>query len=393
MDKKEVEKVYKVSKAIRDISIYWQLIIFFVGSLIGLYTIYVILNRFKVDVWIVINPSITFWLVAIIIAMGRYIVYLIMMISKPNENEKNTLQAESANDSLIEMLQDAEAHSRWAEIIKIGSALSEVLWFTSRKKLRVVIGKFVEIAATQLEDDKTLASTLIEDLGNTIMGLGNPDKGIEYICQGIQIAEKNGYSFLIARGYRNLANCYALKNDAVNSEIYLNKATEAADEIVDEAQKLEALGGIAYARCKEYEHKQQFEDAITSLDNSIEYYKRLGKNYPETESRNKDRLVKVYREKGIIYMKMNKLGLAKQEICEGLRRAQETMNHENIVRCCTMIVKIELDEGEEFQSIEGVLNIAKQHIDKIDTPKIRKEYNDISRRFEVEKESRRYVDA
>lgn len=382
--------IKKASKTIIDIEIYFKLAIYFVLSFIGLFSVHEVLEHFNIQFFSsLVKPWITFLLLSIIIALIRYIVFLLTTVPKTG-NESQVINADS--DSLVEMLKDAEAHSRWAEIIKIGSALSEVLWFTSRKNLRVIIGHFIEVAATQLKDNETLASTLIEDLGNTVMGLGNPDKGIEYIKNGIEIAEKNNYHFLIMRGYRNLANCYAMKNDATNSEKYLEKAIIATNNITNESQKLEALGGIEYARCKTFEHSNKFDDALNALDTCIKHYTMLSQKYPETKSRNLDRLVKVYREKGVIYLKENRLDKAKSALFEGLRRAQETLNHENIVRCCTMIVKIQLESGE-LQPAEGILNIAKLHIDKIDTPAIKKEYNEISRKLEIEKESKKHIES
>ena len=376
--------IRNLSKKIKRITIYWKLIIYFVASFIGLFSIYEVLDYFNKNFLShIVVPWITFLLIAIIIALVRYIIYFLINIPLKEEYGQNI---STDNDSLIEMLKEAETHSRWAEIIKIGSALSDVLWFTSRKKLRFVIGGFVEVAATQIKDDRILATTLIEDLGNTVMGLGDPDKGIAYIERGIKIAEKNNYSFLIMRGYRNLANCYALKNDPGQSEKYLDSAIAATTGITDAAQKLEALGGIEYARCKTFEHSNKYDEAIDALDACIDHYSNLGKQFPETESRNRDRLVKVFREKGVVYLKKGRSDLAKTALLEGLRIAQETLNHENVVRCCNLLVKIQLD-NDEIQPAEGMLNIAKLHIDKIDTPSIIKEYNDISRRFSIEKES------
>lgn len=388
-NKKDKQRIQRVSEKVKGVEIYWKLAIYFGVSFIGLFSVYEVLEYFQIHILnFMVTPWVSFLLLSIIIASARYIIYLLINLPSVGESSQGV---NTDDDSLVEMLKDAEAHSRWAEIIKIGSALSDVLWFTSRKNLRVVIGHFVEVAATQLNDNRTLAATLIEDLGNTVMGLGSPDKGIVYIKQGIEIAEKNGYSFLTMRGYRNLANCYAMKNNPNQSEKYLQKAIDTISSITDEALKLEALGGIEYARCKTLEHSDRYDDALIALDASIDYYTKLSQKYPETESRNRDRLVKVYREKGVIYLKKNRTDLAKSALFEGLRRAQETLNHENIVRCCTMLVKIQLIDGE-LQPAEGILKIAKQHIDKIDTPVIRKEYNEISRRFEIEKESRKHID-
>lgn len=371
--------------------IYVKPFIYFVGSFVSLFGLYEVLCYFDIDIMnVLMNPLCVFLLISIIAALLKFIFDLVKEVIL--KADPNSTVVETENDSLIEMLKEAEANCRWAEIIKLGVALSDFLWYTSRKKLRLVIGGFVEVAATQLNDYKTLASALIEDIGNTTMVLGYPEKGIEAIERGISIAVEHQFHYLVTRGYRNLANSYASKNDSQRSREYLIKAEESANKIPVEAQRLEALGGIEYARCKTEKHSFNYSRALEALDCSIQYYEELSKLYPETDNMNQDRLVKVYREKGIILYKQGKEQDAKAVLYEGLRRAQSTLNHENIVKCCITIVKI-LIESEltrdpgTIHNIEGMLNIAKQHIDKTDIPSIRKEYNDVSRRFELEKES------
>lgn len=385
------EYLVKHKDNLRRDYIYTKPFFYFVGSFVGLFGIYEALCYFGINFLdFLMNPFCVFLLISIIAALLKFIYDLLKEIVQKDNSD--TTVAETESDSLIEMLKEAETNSRWAEIIKLGSALSNFLWYTSRKKLRLVIGRFVEVAATQLNDYKSLASALIEDIGNTTMVLGYPDKGIESIERGISIAEEHQYYYLVTRGYRNLANSYATKNDAQRSREYLAKAEESAKKILVESQRLEALGGIEYARCKTEEQSLNYSRALEALDSSIKYYEKLSKSYPETDNMNQDRLVKVYREKGIILYKQGKTQDAKSVLYEGLRRAQSTLNHENIVRCCIIIVKILMEselprDSGTIHNIEGMLNIAKNHIDKTDIPSIRKEYNEVSRHFELEKES------
>ncbi|MCI8508468.1 MAG: hypothetical protein HFJ06_07920 [Lachnospiraceae bacterium] len=363
-----------------------KLLIWLLASFFGLFSIYEILDYFKVNfIYIFLNPIIIFICISIIVTLIRAIVYLIQNI--PSSLSNSTNEYIDDKDSLIEMLKDAESHSRWTEIIKIGSALSDVLWFTSRKKLRVAIGHFVEVAATQIDDKYTLSTTLIEDLGNTIMGLGKVDEGIKYIERGIEVAEECNFYFLIMRGYRNLANCYSLKGDSTKATVYLTNAEAATNNIADEIKKYEALGAIEYARCKVYKTDKRYDDAIKALDDSISSYKKLSNKYPETEKRNNDRLVKIYREKGAIYLAMNtenSIDRAYDSLTAGLKLARETMNYENIIKCCNMLAKILIDKNA-IDAAEGMMNIAKECINKIDTPSIVNEYNEVIRKLEFEK--------
>lgn len=363
-----------------------KLLIWLSASFFGLFSIYEILDYFNINfVNIFLKPIALFICISIIVTLVRAIVYLIQSI--PAGLSCSTNEYIDDKDSLIEMLKDAESHSRWTEIIKIGSALSDVLWFTSRKKLRVAIGHFVEVAATQIDDKYTLSTTLIEDLGNTIMGLGKVDEGIKYIRRGIDVAEENNFYFLIMRGYRNLANCYSLKGDSSKATGCLSKAEVATDNIADEIKKYEALGAIEYARCKIYKTDKKYGDAIKALDDSISNYKQLSYKYPETEKRNNDRLVKIYREKGAIYLAMNtenSIDSAYDSLSIGLKLARETMNYENIIKCCNMLAKILIDKNA-IDAAEGMMNIAKECINKIDTPSIVNEYNEVMRKLEFEK--------
>lgn len=376
-------------------SFWFKPLIYFVGSFVGIYGIIEVLDYFKINfIQSILKPLIFVLLISIIVALLKCIHDIIELI--PSDSE--VMDIESENDSLVEMLREAERHSRWAEIIKIGSAMSTVLWYTSRKKLRLVIGQFVEVAATQLNDNETLAATLIEDIGNTTMVLGYPDQGIEFIKRGISIAETYHYDYLITRGYRNLANSYAFKKDPDKSAECLSKAEIAAAKITDEAKRLEALGGIEYARCKTEEKRNNYQGAIKALDKSIQYYDELSNKYPETKSLNKDRLVKVYREKGSVLYKQRQYSDAKASLYDGLRSAQETQNHENIVRCCILIVKIQLESSpsldtSSIKAIEGIIDIAKQHIDKTDIPFIRQEFNDICKKVDFEKESMKRIES
>ncbi len=354
-------------------------------SFLGLFGIYEAFDYFSINFLdSLVKPFVLIISISLILALVRLVAYLLIHYPKlPIEIANSAVE----NDSIIEMLKEAESHSRWAEIIKIGSSLSDVLWFTSRKKLRIAIGHFVEVAAQQTNDLQVLSETLIEDLGNTYLGLGKPNKGITYINRGIKIAESNNFQFLIMRGYRNLSCCYSYKNDPPNALTYLVKAESAASKITDPIKKLEALGAIEYARCKVFKKEGDFAAAISTLDTAISHYNMLSQQYPDTKKRNDDRLVKVYREKGSLFLSMSTdeaTDNAYDSLMLGLKLAQETLNYDNIIVCCTLLAEIQIKRGA-FEAAEGMVNIAKACVEKIDTPLIIDDYKQIVRKLEIEK--------
>lgn len=75
----------------------------------------------------------------------------------------------------------------------------------------------------------------------------------------------------------------------------------------------------------------------------MQIYSDLANQFPETTNTNKDRLVKIYREKGVIYLKIgtNDAQDAAYASCQtGLQLAQATNNYDNIVRCCCIMANI-----------------------------------------------------
>jgi tetratricopeptide (TPR) repeat protein len=293
------------------------------------------------------------------------------------------LQHIDTSDSIMAMMKDAESNSRWSEIIKLGTALSEVLWYTSRKKLRIDVGHIVSVAARQLNDTEALARAQIEDIGNTMLGLRDVEQGISYIKQGIKVAEDNNHTFLVSRGYRNLANCYSYKSETSRATEALKKAEAAAAQLPAGEKKLEALGAIEYARCKVRQSDGDYQGAIAALDRALLYYADLANQFPATRRDNKDRLVKIHREKGAIYLRMNKADsrdLAYESLQAGLQLAQETQNYDNEVRCCCLMARILLDR-DAVPAAEGIMNIAAKSISNLEMPSIIEEYNQINRRI------------
>jgi tetratricopeptide (TPR) repeat protein len=251
------------------------------------------------------------------------------------------------------------------------------------------VGHFLEVAARQTNDYETLARTLIEDLGNTIMGLGEVNQGISYIQQGIRVAEDHGLHFLVARGYRNLANCYSYKGASAKARAALVNASAASQSIGSAREKLEVRGAITYAESKLAFTDGKFQDAITKLDEAVQIYSDLAQQFPETMNANKDRLVKIHREKGVICLKTGEPDAQDRAYasCQtGLQLAQATQNYDNIVRCCCIMATILLNK-DAVPAAEGMMNIAANNVSKIDTPAIIEEYNHVNRRLIIARQA------
>lgn len=367
-----------ISPWYRDSKFMKALGVTFGTSLGGLFVLYETLDLFKITLpdW-TSHPYIVFLLLSLHVCFLRVISGL-----SANIIARANAQGEPVPDSILQILHDAESNSRWNEIVKLGTALTEFLWYTSRKKLRIEVGHIVAMAARQANDSLAEARTLIEDLGNTIMTLGDVDQGISYINRGIKIAEDHGYSFLACRGYRNLANCYSYKGDSTNAIAALTRATDYAQSLTDASSRLDALGAIEYANCKAFEVQKQYADALKALDRAVDYYEQLEQLDPSTAAANQDRLVKVYRERSVVYLQMgtdDSIDRAADACQTALQLAHNSQSFENVVRCCCILGRIYLHQ-DAISAAEGVMSIAAKNVAHIDSPKILDEYTRIARR-------------
>lgn len=376
----------------------WHLVryalIAFVGSGISFYAIIEIFNYFGFDFISIIKsikvgyiPLLLFALISMIIAIGTVVIEMNKKYNELEQKYKDVLSFSNTeqghNDSILNMLSDAQANLRWNEIIKIGSALSDVFWFTGRKELRIQVGRYVETAARQTHEYEVLASTLIEDLGNTLVSQGSYDEGVVYIKKGIKVAEDHDFYFLIARGYRNLACSYCAMKKVDSAVEAYEKSVAAIENITQSEKKQEAIGSTEYANVKILRLKNDYDGAIEALDKAIDAYETLSNEHPETKHHNQDRIVKMLREKGIVYLEKNDENaseMAYESFQEGLQLAQETNNFDNIVITCTNIAKIWLKKGNS-EMARSTMRIAERVIDNVDTPAVRDGYYSIMERI------------
>lgn len=359
---------------------------------------------------LITNPAALFTILAICIGVTVVFFCLaneyVKLKSQKNDspqidnNPKRSMPDEKS-DSIMKILDEASVNDQYREVVRIGTALSDVLWTTSRKELRIKVGKKVRSAARQLantttneaekrEAKRNEAHVLIEDIGNTMMDLKHEDvdKAIKSIRDGVKIANKFGFHFEDARGHRNLANCYALKKDNDRAREELKEAEKARDKIIEEKERVMIEFDIIYAYSKIYRNEDQ-KKAITELQNCLEIYE---KRDATEKLAFEDRVVKIYREMGVIYSEMqNKEDEAIDAYEKGLQRAKDRQNHEEIVRCCTGLIKIytKNDTSGMNDAIERYINTAEKHINTVDAGKYIEEFREAKEAWEGFKKNKK----
>ena len=295
------------------------------------------------------------------------------------ETQGHTAQAiDTANkksDSIMDILSSAQPR----EIIKVGTALSEVLWTTSRKELRIKVGEKVRAASKKLaantndrnekrEAKRIEAHVMIEDIGNTTMSLdhGKVEAAIDYIREGLKIAHQFNFNYEASRGHRNLANCYAFKKDDETAANELMQANQYMQKIQNEIEKDQLAFDISYSQAKIYRNSD-YKRAIEALERCLKIYEDQDASAKLPYA---DRVVKIYREMGVIYLLMNnEQGNAIDAFESGRKLATARQNHEDIVRCCTELVKLHIENLSPGLDdvIDGYISEAESHIDKVDT--------------------------
>lgn len=311
--------------------------------------------------------------------------------------QKKTAQKKS--DSIMDMLTYANDNKQYSEVIKIGTSVSDVLWSTSRKELRIKVGTMVAAAAFEVaamsanETDidyanRIRAKTLIEDIGNTKMCLheNNISDAIIAIQDGLELAREHSYFYEAVRGYRNLANCYALKahicnknqqqgqakEELVHAQEKVMQAEEIIPSIADKKKQAEACFDVEYAKAKIHKESDKLAEAVKCLKNCIRIY-RAEQDKDETVKRiYADRLVKIYREMGIIYMSIpGGQKDARNAFKTGLNHAKDRQNHEDIVRCCTHLIELQLQYrfADSAKLVKHWINDGESNLNMVDTQK------------------------
>ena len=340
---------------------------------------------------------------------------------KDNSNtgaQANNKQSHAFDDALISFMKDAVKNSRWQEIIKFGTALSDVLWYTGRKQLRIKMGEFVKTAAKETKNKDLHASVLIDDIGNTLMNMEDSEDNIIdaliTIEEGRFIAERIQNHYLTARGHRNKAACLGKLvklSDGKEEENYFADAQEEIKNAITEAKSMqiitaadgekqwEMLAAIDYINAKAYYYYENYREADIHFNCAIEEYRQMieqGLDY-------KDKIVKCYRAMGDNYYELFKelekeyrvaldngkdeesrkiikeLQKFKQEAMhnfeDGCEEAETLQNYDNIVLCCCSRIKLLIDSNE-LSDIKKWENKASLNIEMVESKDIIKLYDD-----------------
>lgn len=287
-----------------------------------------------------------------------------------------------SDDSLINILENAYNTKHWNEVVKIGRPLSESLWYTGKYDLRVKIGEMIASAAGLCEEYEIQAETLLDDLGWTRIRLNEIELGRKSIEHGLKVAEDHSLPYLIAKGYRHLADIHLAeacnfwtlrymnwgnqhlpkvitKTNEINECFdFYKKAIAILPSISNMKKRTEMEGNLKYTLSKYYLINRDFEKALDAATDAQSLYNSLADN---------DREVKLFNLRGKIYMEMGRTSDAEAAYQEGLRKATVISNNAHMVSNSISLAEYYIDEGQKKLACQ-MLSVASDNSRAITDP-------------------------
>ncbi|MDG4719705.1 MULTISPECIES: tetratricopeptide repeat protein [Thalassospira] len=227
-------------------------------------------------------------------------------------------------------------------VLRLRDTLSRHLWVEGLLRARIAVGDAAANAAARLGDDHKQIAALIDDLGWTLVAMEKRTLAKEKIELGLKIAERVGSPYWVSKAHRHLAGIATI--DRRFKEVYeaLQKSELAADEIDDDKQKAEMLGGIKYATAVALLFEGKYEEALKFAQESADIRDQNG---------DVTRSVRSYALRGKILLRIGdstSRGEAEAVFHRGLREAQSVGRRDEIIRNLNGLAKIaELKEDPE----------------------------------------------
>lgn len=331
---------------------------------------WILAQKWKLDLTIFYIPF------SISIITGFLFLFLRLLTTKEPE-EKQIDDDDILINDLIESLKKELDKNKNQEVITIGSILSNPLFTIGKYELRLAIGKLVKKAAIAqfaiFKDNKYKECEmiqLIDSIGWMKVELGYINEGRTDIDNGRKIAETlntNKGKFFESKAYRHFGAIERRRQNWQKAIEYNDKCLAIANEITDEQLNIEAIAAAHYARAFVYKGKDNYIEALNSLEMSLSYFEQL------TDSEKKIMKMCMTNEakaRFLFYSKQNEndydvISSAKRLFEDTLSVAEHNTLRIEMIRCC-----IGLAECNLHFNIDNPIE-AKQYIDKAKNIKIK----------------------
>jgi len=227
---------------------------------------------------------------------------------------------------LREELKGLSKKRKFREVIRLGNAISRILWLNMEYESRVQIGHIVHDATVMENDEEARIRLLVDDIGWTNLFIGKKEFGIKNLQEGIELAEKGNYHFYASKGIRHMANVIMLfeKGNPNLVKQYLDRVTPHIDRMTDGDDKIESILSYNYSMT---EYLIYSGDITKALENSLQN-KEAYSNVKDF-----DRLCKVFAQLGRIYYLNNDYAKAKEYFLRGVSLSEKQNRLDSIIKC------------------------------------------------------------
>lgn len=290
-----------------------------------------------------INVTLVYAIIAnsIIITFVVYLLYdkIIEVKSKnrtvnPDELSLDSLFIVAVENSINESLSNEE----YADVLRIGTALSRPLWLSGRYDSRIKLGIIVEEIAAKLHDKKAQAKALIDDIGWTKAELGDYVQAVRHISHGVDIAKDNNLVYWQCKGLRHLGAINRRQGNYREARKLYSESRLLTDSINQGYDKLEMKASLNYALgLLEFAETKDIAKAEGLIDQGIETYKKHN-DY--------DRWLLSLSIKANFYLQNNNLLKAKDYFREGLKISKDYDRKRQIFKNLEGLIKIAMKEED-----------------------------------------------
>lgn len=239
--------------------------------------------------------------------------------------------------ALVESLKDLSKEEDYPSILRIGSAISRILYLEGMLQARLEIGKIVENAAMMADDPGKRVKALIDDIGWSLVTMQKRDEGEIQIRDGITLATNSGEFYWAAKGYRHLAGIALSRRILDDARRHLEKSLLEAQKIEHQRDKKEMLAGIYYGLAEVEIRSGNYDIAEKKIDETECLYRELG-DY--------ERLLKIYAQRAKVALARSQYSIARDFYREGIRECKKLNRTDELIRNYDGLSKLAKEEGD-----------------------------------------------
>ena len=247
-----------------------------------------------------------------------------------------TAGLEAVGQALVSELRRLASQGNYETILRYRDTFSRFLWLEGKAKERVRLGEIAEDAAAKLGNKQVRIAALVDDIGWSLMSLGQLAKAQTALLHGLRLAKELREQYWISKAYRHLAGSYLEAKDYGNAWKYLGLASKAAAKILDADARAEMLAGIEYGRAVTAHLTNKLDDALKYIETSDRLRKKLG---------DASRMVRTYNMKGKIAEAIGDAGLAKDLYRTGLNESLKIRRKDEMIRNHLGLARVYAREG------------------------------------------------